>query len=558
MNIFKNLSVKAKILGNAGVLLTFLALGSFYSYHSMGIIGDEITAIAEQDIPLTEKLTSITTGQLEQAVHFERAMRFGMLLQQVESAAAHFRETVQAFEAGTERVEANIREAGILVQAALVDASSESAAELESVITALTAIEEVHQDYARHAQSVFVGLAEGNSHTLEQTIEQVEKEEDALDKKLESLLTEVGKFTEAGAVRAEQQEASAATMLAIIALVSIAAGILLSLFIANFIVSAIRKAIVTASGDLTQSIEIDSKDEIGELLTAMNGMRQKLLDMLSRISSTTDQLSAASEELSSVTAQTSSIIQNQHSETEQVATAMNEMTATVQEVAQNISHTASAASEANEHTMSGQQVVGQAVSQIGQLAEQIEEASATINELEQQSEGINSVLDVIKGIAEQTNLLALNAAIEAARAGEQGRGFAVVADEVRTLAGRTQESTEEINQMIEKLQSGSQRAVQVMEKSREQARTVVTHATESGAALSTIATAVTKINDMSTQIASAAEEQSAVSEEINRNIVKINDMANDTANGAEQTSEASQDLARMATELQGIVSQFNV
>ncbi len=558
MNIFKNLSVKTKILSNAGVLLTFLALGSFYSYHSMGMIGDEITAIAEQDIPLTEKLTAITTGQLEQVVHFERAMRFGMLLQQDESAATHFRATVQAFEARTEHVEANIREARALAKVALVEASGDTATEFESVATALTSIEASHRDYVSHAQSVFVSLAEGNSHTIGQAIEQIEKEEDTLDGRLESLLTQVGTFTEASAERAAQQEVSAATMLAIIALASMAAGILLSLFIANFIVSAIRKAIVTASGDLTQSIDVDSEDEIGELLTVMNGMRQKLLGMLSRISGTTDQLSAASEELSVVTGQTSCIIQKQRAETEQVATAMNEMTATVQEVAQNISHTASAASEANEHTMSGQQVVGQAVSQIGQLAEQIEQASATINELEQQSEGINSVLDVIKGIAEQTNLLALNAAIEAARAGEQGRGFAVVADEVRTLAGRTQESTEEINQMIDKLQSGSQRAVQVMEKSREQARIVVAHATESGEALATIATAVTRINDMSTQIASAAEEQSAVSEEINRNIVKINDVANDTANGAEQTSEASQDLACMATELQGVVSQFNV
>ncbi len=558
MNIFKDLSVKAKILGNAGVLLMLLGFSSFYAHQSMKVIGEEITAIAEQDIPLTEKFTTVMTGQLEQAIQFERAIRYGVLLQQEETAAAPFREAIQAFESGTEHIEKNFRGAEALVQAALGKTSEEAATEFETVAAMLSAVETTHRDYVSHVQSVFVSFAEGKNHAIEQIIEQVEKEQGALDRKLELLVTEVGKFTEASAERAEQQEISALTMLTIIALVSIVTGVLLSLFIANFIVSAIRKAIVTASGDLTQVIDVDSKDEIGELLTAMNGMRQKLLDMLSRISGTTDQLSAASEELSAVTAQTSSIIQSQHSETEQVATAMNEMTATVQEVAQNINHTASAASEANEHTMSGQQVVGQAVSQIGQLAEQIEQASATINDLEQQSEGINSVLDVIKGIAEQTNLLALNAAIEAARAGEQGRGFAVVADEVRTLAGRTQESTEEINQMIEKLQSGSQRAVQVMEKSREQARAVVTHATESGAALSTIATAVTKINDMSTQIASAAEEQSAVSEEINRNIVQINDMANDTANGAAQTSEASQDLARMATELQGIVSQFNV
>lgn len=237
---------------------------------------------------------------------------------------------------------------------------------------------------------------------------------------------------------------------------------------------------------------------------------------------------------------------------------MNEMTATVQEVASNINNTAMAASEANQHTGNGNRVVKQAVEQINKLADKIEHASQTIHDLEQHSIDISSVMDVITSIAEQTNLLALNAAIEAARAGEQGRGFAVVADEVRTLAGRTQESTKDINQMIEKLQNGSRQAVLVMEQSREQAQAAVEHASESGNAFTTIADAVKRINDMSTQIASAAEEQGAVSEEINQNIVQINNIASQTASGAEETSVASKDLARMASELQGLVAQFSI
>ncbi len=506
-------------------------------------------------MPITEKLTAATVGQLEQAVLFERALRYGLQIPHDSTASDHFQKTTAAFHSKTRYVESRLDETRALTLSG--DDSVEKGTKFASVVNSLTSIAAEHKSYVEHAGQVLSRVAQGEFDIGSHELEQIEQEESDLDNEMESLLLEIEHFTKGAAEDSEAHEIAIAKTLSIIALISLITGLSLSIIVSNFIVSAIRKATVTASGDLTQSIEVDSDDEIGELLSAMNGMRLKLLGMLEKISGTTEQLSAASEEMSAITAQTGRIIEQQRSETEQVATAMNEMTATVQEVTQNINHTAGAASEANEHAINGRRVVEKSVAEINQLAEQIEQASVTVHELEQQSEGINAVLDVIKSVAEQTNLLALNAAIEAARAGDQGRGFAVVADEVRTLAGRTQESTEEINLMIEKLQSGSQRAVQVMEQSREKARSVVSNAAESGHALSTIAEAVAKIDDMSTQIASASEEQSAVSEEINRNIVKINEMATETASGAEQTSVASQDLARMATELQGIVSQFN-
>ncbi len=554
MNIYKRMSVKAKIMGCSGILLVLMGACSFYAYQSISSIGREIAAIAEKNMPITEKLTAATIGQLEQAILFERALRYGMQMQHDPAADEYFKESRAAFDGKTRYVEDRLHEAGAL---AVSDGGAEQEAKFAKVARSVKAISTEHLSYVKHAEQILARIAQRNFDIDYEEVERIEKEEAKLDKEMETLLLEIEHFTRTAAEDAETHELAVAKTLSVVALISLIVGLSLSIVIANFIVSAIRKATVTASGDLTQAIEVDSQDEIGELLTAMNGMRLKLLGMLEKISGTTEQLSAASEEMSAVTAQTGRIIEQQRSETEQVATAMNEMTATVQEVTQNINHTASAASEANEHALNGRRVVDKSVAEINQLAEQIEQASVTVHELEQQSEGINAVLDVIKSIAEQTNLLALNAAIEAARAGEQGRGFAVVADEVRTLAGRTQESTEEINLMIEKLQSGSQRAVQVMEQSREKARSVVSNAAESGHALSTIAEAVAKIDDMSTQIASASEEQSAVSEEINRNIVKINEMATETASGAEQTSVASQDLARMATELQGIVSQFN-
>ncbi len=313
-----------------------------------------------------------------------------------------------------------------------------------------------------------------------------------------------------------------------------------------------------SKGNMTARLHVDSQDEMGEIGVAFNHMVEKFEALVQQITSATSQLAAASEEMATVARNAHGTIERQRRETEQVATAMNEMTATVQEVASNATSAASAASSADAEAKGGKTIVMQSSTAIQQLAEDVDRASQAIHQLEEDTTNIGTVLDVIKGIAEQTNLLALNAAIEAARAGEQGRGFAVVADEVRTLASRTQKSTQEIQLTIERLQTGARNAVQVMEQGRSQAQSGVQQAKNAATSLEAITQSVTTINEMNAMIASAAEEQTSVAEEINKNIVNISQLSHDTAGAAEQTTAASHELSKLATQLQSLVNQFKL
>ncbi len=315
---------------------------------------------------------------------------------------------------------------------------------------------------------------------------------------------------------------------------------------------------VAADKNVVLRSNLPANDELGDIAAAFNAMMDTFQRALEQVTASATQLAVAAEQLAAVTESTHRGVEQQTQQTEQVATAMNEMTATVQEVAGNAELAAQSTSEANRLARSGQQVVVNTIDSISALAGKIEGAANVIQRVEAGSVDIGSVLDVIGGIAEQTNLLALNAAIEAARAGEQGRGFAVVADEVRLLASRTQQSTQEIQVMIESLQSGTRQAVTAMEYSRSKAQHCVDEAGQAGQSLSAINSAVSVINDMTTQIASAVTEQEAVAEEVNQNILQISRVAADSSQGARQIDAAAADLAQLSKALTSMVAQFKL
>lgn len=313
-----------------------------------------------------------------------------------------------------------------------------------------------------------------------------------------------------------------------------------------------------AEGDLTQDITVTSNDEVGVLQKAMQTTSTNLRDVLQMINGMTSNLEQSAHDMIAISTETRNGIHNQQGSIQQVVTAMTEMASTVEEVSRNANMAADSANNANKQAIDGQQIVDQTATSIGKLASDVDNASTVIVNVQKDSEAIGSVLDVIRGIAEQTNLLALNAAIEAARAGEQGRGFAVVADEVRTLASRTQESTSEIQGMIERLQAGSKNAVGVMETSRVCAEETVKLANKTGNSLRDITDAVSTINDMNIQIASAVDEQSAVTNDVNRNIVEINSIVDTSAEGSEKVMQSSETLNNLTLELNNLVGRFKL
>jgi len=527
----------------------------------MNLIGNELQSIANEDMPLIELTSDITIKQLESALILERALRNagvkdGHNANTINDSKAEFHKLSQT-------VDDEIEQADSLLAKAIEHAPTlELRAVEEKLKKDLNTLKHEHESYEKKVYQLLELIGEGRLDQASAMVDVLEEKQQKLNHALEKFLIAVEKMTVQALEIVKHEEESALYGMFGITLGAILIGSTLGYFFTISITRPIKTAVDAsrrmAKGDFSIEIKSNNNDEIGQLLNAMGNMTQRLQDMIRKVLSSSDQIATSIEDMSAVTEQNSQAIYHQQSNTEQVVIAMNEMATTVQDIANNATSVAQATQRANTEANNGAEAVQSNQQSITQLVSKVVLASEKMDTLKGDSNNIGNIVNVINGIADQTNLLALNAAIEAARAGEQGRGFAVVADEVRSLAKRTQEATQDIQKLIEQLQQGALLAVKVMDESRIQVEACAERAVMAGQSLGTITQTVETINDMSTQIATASEQQSIVAENINQNVVNISQSGKEVLDGSQQSVLSNERLAKLAVNLQILMSQFRL
>jgi methyl-accepting chemotaxis protein len=536
----RNMNIAPRaFLGFAFIALLVIVLG-FFALNRMSVIRQATTDLETNMLPSVGFL-----GDVNESLLRMRLLAFRVL---TERSPEQMQETDQRFGEWTAKLQASKKS-----YAALPAGTEERALynEFSGVLEHYFGEQNQLLDLSRQNKVEDIG-------TLIST--QMKLDSEVMGRQLQGLITINRKAaTDASAVSAQQYD-SANIAVIVMAVLAAVMTVFLAWLLTRSIITPLNRALQAAEeiagGNLTKHILVDGKDEPARLLAALLVMQQNLRKTIEQISGSATQLASAAEELSMVTDDASRGLQQQNNEIEQAATAVNEMTAAVEEVARNAVSTSEASAQSNQTAREGRDRVVETVSAIQAMTQDVQTTTVLVEGLAVQGRDIGKVLDVIRSIAEQTNLLALNAAIEAARAGEAGRGFAVVADEVRALAHRTAQSTSEIEQMVAGIQNGTGQAVQSMLLNTTRTQSTLELARAAGVALEQITVAISQINERNLVIASASEEQAQVSREVDRNLVNIRDLATQSAAGANQTSAASNELSRLAIDLNGMVSKF--
>ncbi|TDO99849.1 methyl-accepting chemotaxis protein [Marinomonas balearica] len=558
MKFIKDRPIGQKIGMIIGVLVVLLVITSLFAINRVKSIGYEMNTVYKEDIPLTALVSDITAKQLEKSLLLERALRIAGV------SAAHetIGELSYSIRALTNDIDSEIKEGEAILRAAKGHAlSSVLEIELARLEGVLFSIENEHVELDAKAEQILSKLESGEPVKDDETLA-LQEVEHQINKHLEDFLADVGRMTSNSMETALHHEESALVELVVLCLISSMVGIVLGAVMTRLITKPIKKAAEIAyqlsQGDLTVKVDTYSNDEAGQLLNAMKVMSERLHNMINEIASASEQLKGATSEVTTVTTQSALNLNTQADNLNEVVTAMNEMTVSIQDVASNAYKTVEITTDAEKHVRQGTDAVLVVDGSINDLAEEFQLTQKTVSKLDVETESVSAILDVITNIAEQTNLLALNAAIEAARAGEQGRGFAVVADEVRTLASRTQESIDEIHKMTVRLKTEASSSVKAMEQGHTKTQETVEVSGRAQSALMGLSKAVSDVNNMNLQIASAAEEQSTVSEQVNVSINRVSETARENSDGAKLVAQAAEEISVLSENLKEMIGQFKI